>query len=105
MAKNFNHLTSADIRRSIENNFSDYVNVYVPGGSATSITVPAGYTNVSFASTGDFAVNFNGGTASYSGATDGTGSEINPTTRYIAGKSTLSIFAAAGITISAAFYS
>lgn len=56
-------------------------------GTAEAIAVPAGAKKVVFGATGSFCVRYNatvaGTAASFSDVTDGTGCEINPTTRYL----------------------
>lgn len=84
---------------------SDKVNAYVLSGTAKSITVPSGAQIAVFSGTSNFFVNFQGGTATVPGAdiTDGTGSELNPTVRSVAGLSTLSVNATSA-TVTVAFY-
>lgn len=103
MAKVLNQRVTQDFARSLEFNTADYVNVYVPGGTAVTVTMPSGFHVVAFGATGDFSADFNGGTASFTAGTAGASSVINPTTRYFTGAS-FSLFAAAGVTISVSFY-
>jgi hypothetical protein len=87
-------------------NPSKYVNVYTFNPTDVKIvSVPVGANIVAFSSTGHFFVNFNGGVANGSPVADGSGDELNPTTRYLVEEMTLfTIFAPAAITISVAFY-
>lgn len=63
--------------------------------TAETITFPTGCSFVYFASDGDFYARWDGSTATIAAAdiTDGTASEINPTTRYVVGFSTVSVIA------------
>jgi hypothetical protein len=84
---------------------SSYVNVYAfAPADIKVINVPADASVVAFSSTGNFFVNFNGYIASGGGKTDGTGDELNPTTRYVDKISTFSVYAPAALTLSVAFY-
>lgn len=87
-------------------NPSNYVNVYIFNAADIKvITPPNGAFAVGFSSTGNFFVNFNGFVASGSGKTDGSGDELNPTTRYLGAEvPNFSIYAPAAITVSVAFY-
>lgn len=97
----------SELARSLLLNPSDTVNARVLAtGVAETVTVPTGATVVSFSGTADFYVNFNGGTAAVPVAdiTDGTGSELNPTVRYIPGKTSFSIVAPADAVVVMSFY-
>lgn len=88
-------------------NPADYVNNYVLAANvAETVTVPSGAQAVSFSANGDFYVNFNGGTAAVPSVdiTNGTGSELNPSIRYIAGWSSFSIVAPATTVVVLAYY-
>ena len=102
--RNPNH-HDTQTERAVKFDCSDYVNVYSLSNSAATVTIPSGFTTAVFSSTGNFYANFNGGTASATAKTDGTGSEINPTSRWV--KSTagsFSIFSPQTVTVSVAFY-
>jgi len=87
-------------------NASDFVNVYVLAANvAQTITIPTGANLAEFRSTGNFFVNFNGGTAVVTAKTNGTGAELNPTTKYISGLKTLSVIATAVQTVTVSFFS
>ena len=84
---------------------SAYVNVYTFSGSQVqTIPVPAEAEIVAFSSTGNFFVNFNGLAASGGGKTDGTGDELNPTTRLLNKITEFSVYAPAALVLSVAFY-
>lgn len=100
-------LNFADVqtRRGYETLPSDYVNVYsITAGGTATVTVPTGATIASFSATGNFFVNFNGTTASGAAKTDGTGDELNPTTRLIKPLTSFTMYATAATVVSVAFY-
>lgn len=77
--------------------------------TAETITVPTNASVALFAATADFAVSYNqGGTAFVAGisgdADDGTAAELNPTVRYIAGCTSLSVISNAACVLTVAFY-
>ena len=86
--------------------FSDYNDVRVLAASiAESHTVPANAKTVIFKATGDFYVNAFG-TAAIAAADviNGTGSELNPQRRSLAGVTAISIIAPAITTVTMSFY-
>lgn len=100
-------ITFSDVQtqRSTHIEPSSYVNVYgLSGAQVVTVNVPPEAAVVAFSSTGNFFVNFNGLAASGGGKTDGTGDELNPTTRYIINTTSFSIYAPAALVISVAFY-
>lgn len=74
--------------------------------TAESITVPTNATFVAFSANCDFYVSYDSDTAVVPGADvdDGTSNELNPTVRYIAGLSSLSVISPTTCVITAAFY-
>lgn len=87
---------------------SAYINNRVLAAStAETETPPSGASYVVFKSDTDFWVCWCGSAAQVAAAdvTDGTGSELNPTERYIAGVSTFSIIAASACIVSIAYFS
>ena len=90
----------------------DYVDTRVlAAGTAEAVTVPTGANTkkaayVNFASTCDFYANYTT-TAAVAAAdvTDGTGSELNPTVRFLGGSvTTISIIAPSTCTVSLSWY-
>lgn len=87
--------------------FSDYIDVRVLASNvAETVTVPTGAAFVVFNSTTNFYANANG-TAAVPAAdvTNGTGSELNPASRYVANVSTFSVIAPTDSIITMAWYS
>lgn len=73
--------------------------------TAESFAVPAGAKFVVLSSTADFYVNC-AGTATVPGdTTDGTASELNPSTLDVSGVATISVISAGTPIVTAAFYS
>lgn len=103
--KSLNHM-STDERRALEFNPSDTNNAYVMTGAAISATVPSGAVVAGFSATGNFYANFNGGSAAVPAAnvTDGTAPELNPSTRRVAGVSSISLIGAAGVVVVISYY-
>ena len=100
-------VTYSDIQtqRSTQIEPSSYVNVYsMTIAQVVTVTVPSEAKMVAFSATGNFFVNFNGLAASGGAKTDGTGDELNPTSRLLNNITTFSIYAPASMTISVAFY-
>lgn len=96
---------SIDTQRAAQLNPSDYVNVYsFSAAEVKAISIPSGYKVAGFSSTGNFFVNFNGHIASGSAKTDGTGDELNPTTRWVDTLTTIYVYAPAAITLVVAYY-
>lgn len=91
---------------------SRYINTRaLAANTAETETVPTGVTGgtaayVVFKCDADFWVCWSGSTAVVPAAdvTDGTGSELNPTERYIGGVTTYSIISASASSISMAYY-
>lgn len=93
--------------RSVVFNPSDTINAYVMTGASQAVTVPTYATIVSFSSTGNFYVKWTaGGTAAIPGAnvTDGTASELNPTTRDLNGLASFAIIGAASVVVTVSYY-
>lgn len=92
--------------RGLLNELSSYVNVYsFAANDIKVVSVPNGAQACAFSSTGHFFVNFNGFLASGSARSDGSGDELNPTTRILdSSTSSFSIFCPAITTMSVAFY-
>lgn len=87
--------------------YADYIDAFLGTGASQAVTVPTGATRVSFASTGNFFVNFTaGGTAAVpvANVTNGTASALNPTTRTLNGLASFAIIAAAGVTVVCHWY-
>lgn len=72
--------------------------------TAESITIPADAKYVVLAGTVDFYARYGATAAVPTDTTDGTASELNPTMRYIKGKTYISVIAAADCIVTAAFY-
>lgn len=86
--------------------FSNYVLTRVlAAGVAESFTVPAGAAVVVFSSNGDFYANARG-TAAVPAAdvTDGSASELNPTSRACTPGGTISVISPYATIVTAAFY-
>jgi hypothetical protein len=86
---------------------SKYINTRsLAANTAETETPPSGAAYVVFKCDQDFWVCWSGGSAVVpaSDVSDGTGSELNPTERYIVGISTFSIISAAASSISMAYY-
>jgi len=85
-----------------------YVNDYVlTAGTAKTVSVPANARYAFISANGDIWANFSGGTAAIPVAdiTDGSGSELNPTVRYMhAALSSFSLISAANALVSIAWY-
>jgi hypothetical protein len=87
---------------------SKYINVRrLAAGVAETETTPSGASYVVFTSDVDFYVCWNGAAATSPSAdvTNGEGSELNPTERYIGGVSSFSIIADAAGSVMLAYYS
>jgi len=84
---------------------SDYVNAYILGGAAVTVTVPTGATVAAFSSTTNFFANWKT-TATVPGAniTNGTSSELNPSSRAVIAGGTFSVIAPAAGVLTIAFY-
>lgn len=84
----------------------DYVDVrFLVAGVAEVHTIPAGAAYVLFSANGDFYTNFNAAAAvPAADVTDGTGSEMNPTIRYINGGTSIGIIAPQNTIVTLAFY-
>lgn len=108
--KSLNQVSPAGNYRDVVFNASDWVDAYVSTGAARTFTKTTDYPTeaevVVFSATGNFYVNFAGDTAAAPAAhvTDGTGSVLNPTSRYVRGMSSFSVFAPAGTIVTMAFY-
>lgn len=82
-----------------------YVDAAVLAASTKEdMTVPSGARIVVFSSTGDFFANYDADAAVPSDTTDGTASELNPTTRNIQGVTTISLIASATPTVTLTYY-
>ncbi len=79
----------------------EYVDVMFVTTSAETYTIPTGVNVIVFSADKDFFVRWDGSAAAVptTEVADGTGSEINPTSRGVRGKSTFSIIGAAADTI------
>lgn len=87
---------------------SDYINCRVLAAStAETETPPSDAAYAVFSSNADFRVCWNGSAATVPGAdvTNGNGSELNPTERYIVGIATFSIIAESACTVNIAYFS
>ena len=84
---------------------SKYVNAYVLGGAATAVTIPTGAKIAMFSCDGDFYINFAAAAViPVADLTDGTASELNPTTRHIDGYTAFSVIASAACVLTVAYY-
>jgi hypothetical protein len=83
-----------------------YVNTYLLTVSTNkAVTIPTGSRYAIFAATADIWVKMGGAASIPAGdTTDGTGSELNPTIRFVEGQTTLGIISAAAAKVSVAFY-
>lgn len=84
---------------------SDYVDARsLSAGVAESFAVPSGAKFAMFASTGDFYAAYDGTAAEATDISDGSASELNPTMRYISGKTNISVIAPSDCKITISFY-
>jgi len=92
-----------DVNYAIE---QGYINTYVLITNVNkAITVPTGSKYVIFAANADIWVRIDGAAVVPSGdTTDGTGSELNPSTRYLGSETTIGIISESAAKVSLMFY-
>ncbi len=95
-----------DTRRELPVGSDRIDNLVLASGTAKTVTVPEGAGFAVFSATGTFYARFDGGAAAAPGAdiTNGTGSEVNPTARSVAGLPAFSVVAPAACVVAVAWY-
>ena len=86
---------------------SDHIDNFVlAAGTAKAVIVPTAAVFAVFLATGTFYARWGGGAAAVPAAdvTDGTGAEVNPTVRSVAGVASLSLIAPAACVVAVAWY-
>ena len=106
--RSYNHFSSEANRTSAQNASDTVYNIVLAANTAQTVTLPASLKTAlaSFSSTTPFYVNFNGNASvPATNITNGQGSVLNPTVKYLSNQSSISIIAPAAGVVTIEFFS